>query len=67
MQSTKWTRKTLETAVQIMRNLMVHACDMRGVNHTRVGFLGSTQVYMHAHAVFTHTHVLYVCILVWLM
>ena len=31
-----------------------HACDTRGVNHTRVGFLGSTRVYthtrVHAHA-----------------
>ena len=61
-------KKTLETTVQIMHNVMVHACDMHGVNHTCVGFLGSTQVYMHAHAVFTHTHMfLHVCMLVWLM
>ena len=39
-----------------------HACDTRGVNHARVGFLGSKRVYTHtqylhtrayAHAVFT--------------
>ena len=41
---------------------MVHACHTRGVNHTRMGFLGSTCMYthtqywhkrVHAHAVFT--------------
>ena len=39
---------------------------MRGVNHTRVGFLDSTRVYMytqylhmrvHAHTVFIHVYV----------
>ena len=34
---------------------MVHACDTRGVNHTRVGFLGSTRMYMHTQ--YLHSHV----------
>ena len=36
---------------------ILHACDMHGVNHTCVDFLDSTSMYMHAHVVFTHTHV----------
>ena len=35
---------------------MVYACDTRGVNHTLLGFLDSTQVC--THAVFTHVCVL---------
>ena len=37
--------------VQITHNFngtrVSHACDMRGVNYTHVGFLDSTRVYMH--------------------
>ena len=49
-----------EITVQITHSLnslcMSHACDIRGVNHTLLGILDSTQVYMHA--VFTHMCVL---------
>ena len=66
--------------VQITHNLnsthVSHVCDTRGVNHTRVGFLGSTRMHKHTqylhicvyiHTVFTLACVLHVCMLVWLM
>ena len=47
--------------VQITQNLngtcVSHVSDMHRVNYTCVGFLDSTRVYVHAHAVFTHVRV----------
>ena len=34
---------------------MSHMCDMRGMNHTLVGFLDTYHTHVHAHIVFTHT------------
>ena len=56
--------------VQITHNLngthLSHMCDMRGVNHTHVGFLDSTHVYIHTH--YLHSCVfLHMFILIWLM
>ena len=61
-----YDEQEISCTVQITHNLNVprvsHAYDTRGVNHTRVSFLGSTRVYTHtqylhtrayAHAVFT--------------
>ena len=50
----------LLSMVQITHNLNCpresHTCDTRGVNHTRMGFLGSTQVYTHMHYLHTRVH-----------
>ena len=56
--------------VQITHNLngphVWHACDTRGVYHTRVGFLDSTRV--DTHTQYLHMRVfLHMCMLVWLM
>ena len=38
---------------------MWYACDKHGVNHTYVGFLDSTRMYMHMQ--YLHTHV-FICV-----
>ena len=38
---------------------MIHACDTRGMNHTRMGFLNNTCVYVHTQyytRTFLHVH-----------
>ena len=33
-----------------------HMCDRRGVNHTRLGFLGNTHMYIHTQYLHTRVH-----------
>ena len=45
--------------VQITHNLnsthMSHMCEMRGMNHTCVGYLDTHDTCVHAHTILTHT------------